>query len=322
MSAIVIAGAGPAGSCAALAALGEGAAVRLFEKSSFPRHKVCGEFLSPEIEPELTALGVWDEFRRAGPSLLRSVRLRFGHHEKQWRFATPGFGLSRHRLDSLLLGRALGAGAELNQETLHDEATIVAHGRRSSAPKGRRLFGFKAHFTGPADDAVELFFGPGSYAGVSAVENGATNVCGLAPESALAEHGFDIDRLIRSWAPLARRIEPLSRSMDWLVTGPLLFSRNFGEDQYRAGDALGFVDPFTGSGILSAVVTGRLAGAAAARGVPAREYLRQCGDVLRVQYWVSSLARFALWSGLAEDLARWLPGSVLFGLTRPKIRNR
>ena len=43
----------PAGCCAALAAAREGADVRITERSQFPRHKVCGEFLSPEIAPVL-----------------------------------------------------------------------------------------------------------------------------------------------------------------------------------------------------------------------------------------------------------------------------
>jgi flavin-dependent dehydrogenase len=52
---IHILGGGPAGSAAALAALRQGArnGVRVIEKSRLPRHKVCGEFFSPEIGPEL-----------------------------------------------------------------------------------------------------------------------------------------------------------------------------------------------------------------------------------------------------------------------------
>src|SRR5712691_10862545 len=99
---ISIAGAGPAGSAAALAALSEGSQVRLFEKSQFPRHKVCGEFLSPEIQPALESLGVWNEFQNAGPFSIRSVKLHFGHLEKRWRLPAPAFGLSRYRFDQLL----------------------------------------------------------------------------------------------------------------------------------------------------------------------------------------------------------------------------
>jgi hypothetical protein len=328
MTPILIAGGGPAGACAALAALAEGAAVRLFEKSLLPRHKVCGEFLSPEIEPALASISAWGEVQNAAPAVIRSVKLHFGRFMKNWPLTTPAFGLSRYRLDRLLLDRALASGAELTQEAFHPngQTAIIAHGRRSAAPKGDRLFGFKAHFSGPSDDAVELFFRRRGYAGVSCVESQMTNVCGLAPESLLSHYGFEIDDLIHDWKPLRNRIAPLSRTMDWMITGPLVYGRDREDpaagSHYRAGDALGFVDPFTGSGILSAVITGKLAGSAAARGISPRDYLGQCRDALRIQYWMSGLARFAIWSGAAEVMARWLPGELLFALTRPKIRNR
>jgi len=226
MTSIEIAGAGPAGSCAALAALSEGAAVRLYEKSPFPRHKVCGEFLSPEIRPALEKLGVWDEFVKARPSSISSVRLHFGRRETTWKLPEPAFGLSRSRLDQLLFDCA-GRGAEIihQQFSSTGQTEILACGRKGSASRGNRLFGFKAHFTGPAGDAVELFFRSRAYVGVSSVENGITNVCGLAPESELAECGFDVDHFIRGWASLrARRdahpcVSPAETSTPMRTTG-------------------------------------------------------------------------------------------------------
>jgi flavin-dependent dehydrogenase len=49
MSEVTVLGGGPAGAIAALSALDEGADVTLYEKPRFPRHKVCGEFLSGEV---------------------------------------------------------------------------------------------------------------------------------------------------------------------------------------------------------------------------------------------------------------------------------
>jgi menaquinone-9 beta-reductase len=323
VSAISIAGAGPAGSAAALAALSEGARVRLFEKSQFPRHKVCGEFLSPEIQPALESLGVWSDFLKAFPALIHSVKLHFGRREKSWRLPQPAFGLSRYRLDKLLLDCAISRGAELIREVFPStlQPVILAHGRMAIATEGNRLFGFKTHFTGPAQDAVELFVGRNAYAGVSAVEDGATNVCGLAPESVLSAYGFDIDSWVGAWPALEERLRPLSRSIDWLITGPLVLSGSLHpqDGSYRIGDALGFVDPFTGSGILSAVMTGKLAGAAAARHTPRSEYLRQCAHALQRQYRISSVVRFAIRRGFAETAARLLPGNLLFSLTRPNM---
>ena len=113
---------------------------------------------------------------------------------------------------------------------------------------------------------MELYFFQNCYVGVSAIENGATNVCGLAPERTLRSFSFHPSDLLARCAPLSDRLRPLTRTMDWLVSGPLVFSEWFSQpaDQtfYRAGDSLGFIDPFTGSGILNAMLTGELAGVA------------------------------------------------------------
>ncbi|MGF2075933.1 hypothetical protein, partial [Enterococcus casseliflavus] len=81
--------------------------------------------------------------------------------------------------------------------------------------------------------------------GVNAIEDGLTDVCGIAPESALARFGFDFDALVNSCEPLAERLKPLRRRMDWLAVGPLAYrSPGAGKPQpevYPAGDALGFV---------------------------------------------------------------------------------
>ncbi len=45
---LIVIGAGPGGSSAAILAARQGARVLLLERGSFPRHKVCGEFVSAE----------------------------------------------------------------------------------------------------------------------------------------------------------------------------------------------------------------------------------------------------------------------------------
>ena len=46
---LIIIGGGPAGTSAAISAARSGASVLLFERGRFPRHKVCGEFVSPNL---------------------------------------------------------------------------------------------------------------------------------------------------------------------------------------------------------------------------------------------------------------------------------
>src|SRR5674476_1473164 len=78
MRAVHVVGGGPAGVLAAFAAMREGAPVRIFEKAAFPRHKVCGEFLSPAILPLLRRACCGAAFLALRPAVLRSMQLYFG----------------------------------------------------------------------------------------------------------------------------------------------------------------------------------------------------------------------------------------------------
>ena len=320
MTSLRIVGAGPAGSAAALAALDEGRSVELREKSRFPRHKVCGEFLSPEVAGVLDRLGVAREFAAAHPSRIDRLVLQFGTRTRTCKLPETAFGLSRYALDHLLLEAARARGAVLVREFSDERPDVIATGRPGLAPKGKRLFGFKAHFRGPVGDAVELHFFSGVYVGINTVEDGITNVCGLAPEPFLRARGFDFDTVLAASEPLAERVRPLARSMDWLAVGPVSFGGGFrsSDGPYRAGDALGFVDPFTGTGILNALLTGRLAGIAAARGIASAEYERDCRKALARPVGVAALFRKALQSGWMDFLAPLLPAELLFRLTRPR----
>src|SRR5215475_14451205 len=53
---LAVVGGGPAGTSAAITAAGYGATVLLLEKGSFPRSKVCGEFVSAEALALLASL--------------------------------------------------------------------------------------------------------------------------------------------------------------------------------------------------------------------------------------------------------------------------
>ncbi|MBZ5624235.1 MAG: FAD-dependent monooxygenase [Acidobacteriia bacterium] len=331
METILVVGGGPAGAAAAIAALSEGAAVRIVERSRQPKHKVCGEFLSPEAFHILDLLG-GGGLAGPKPAPIRKCLLRFGDREKRWNLPEPAFGLSRFELDRLLLEKAGALGANICRGECGARGLgnggpsriVLAAGRTPSASRQNRLFGFKAHFEGPTDDAVELFFMRQGYVGVSPIENGWTNVCGIAPESALHRHGFDVDEHLAAFPPLAERLRPLRRRMGWLMVGPLSYSppvthSDVNERLYPAGDALGFVDPFTGSGILNALFTGRMAGFSAARAVPSRDYIRECQSLLNRPFGISALLRKLLEWDCVYYLAALTPGRWLFQLTRARL---
>ena len=102
---------------------------------------------------------------------------------KRFALPEPALGISRYRLDQVLLEAALKGGASLIQDTgMPHSKAIVAHGRKPDSQRGQRLFGYKAHFSGPTNQAVELYFEGIGYTGVNPVEDGLTNVCGVARE--------------------------------------------------------------------------------------------------------------------------------------------
>lgn len=144
-------------------AIQAGARVRIYEKSAFPRHKVCGEFLSPEVLPLFERLGLLSRFQSLRPASIRRAILHFGAAEKVLLFPEPAFGLSRLVFDDFLASAMVERGAGLVRRLRLSESrpVIVAHGRRlASSPRerGTRVLGFKAHFSGPCNDAVELSF--------------------------------------------------------------------------------------------------------------------------------------------------------------------
>lgn len=328
MEEILIAGGGPAGAAAAIAGRLEGSAVRLIERATAFRHKVCGEFISPDGEELLETLQVWHDFGALAPSRIRRCVLHLGNRSKQWRLPESAWGLSRLQLDRILIEKASALGAVISrgqsfdpQRTIPlDARVILACGRRPAANRGDRLFGFKAHFEGPSDDAVELFFTGHGYIGVNCIEDGLTNVCGIAPESLLRRYAFDFDEIVLLSKPLVERLRPLQRRMRWIVTGPLSFAppanRGFRTDVYPAGDSLGFVDPFTGSGILNALLTGRLAGLAAARRMPRPAYIQACRSLLGRAFSISSVLRRLAGHAEVQWLVPYLPAQTLFRLTR------
>lgn len=266
---IAILGGGPAGATAAIAARLSGAAsVSIGEKSTFSRHKVCGEFLSPEASPYLEKAGI--DLTGAAP--IRRVHIRVGRRHKSFALREPALGVSRYMLDHALLSRAQELGARV-VDSLEGDIQIQACGRRiASSRSPERLFGFKTHFSGPTDDAVSLYIFEGGYVGVNPVENGLANVCGVLPERILRDHGFRPEAILNRHPPLAERLAPLNPAMPWLTVAPLSFGPGSepASQRYVAGDALNFVDPFTGSGMLCAIASGWMAGQAAAQNSPSR----------------------------------------------------
>ena len=277
---VIVVGAGPAGSAAAIAAADRGLRVLLLESSRFPRHKVCGEFVSAESAEVLRYLlgpasnGLLDAPR------IRAARLHAEGHSVEVGIEPAAYSIPRFVLDQVLWRAAQDHGVECHNATVQHvgrtgdgflvtsagseyrgAAVINASGRWSRLSRrvsGTAWIGLKAHFRGETDDFVDLYFGCGAYCGVQAIAPGILNACALVQQGVakdLAEvFAMDPHLTARSgkWTPVT---EVFATAPVYLGPGEPVVN-----GMLQAGDAAGFVDPFVGDGISLALRSGVLAG--------------------------------------------------------------
>jgi flavin-dependent dehydrogenase len=219
---VAVIGAGVAGSSMAKALADKGWETVLLDRQSFPRHKVCGEFLSPESQVMLHELGLYPVVEELKPSLIHRTRLiAKGGNSLEIPLPGTGLGISRFSLDSALHAAAGRSSVDVQLattvtsvkqnakgylvETRQGEgaksyqvrAVIAAWGAHPNArlagrPSGTftmgSYMGVKSHFVGiDMEPIVELYFFPGGYLGISPIEGGRVNVAALLSKSAFRE---------------------------------------------------------------------------------------------------------------------------------------
>lgn len=283
---LAIIGAGPAGSSAAITAARFGARVALLEAGEFPRHKVCGEFISAEsldILRDLLRDVLYAARIVAGAPVIDKVRLLLDHACTSAPVSPPGLSISRYDLDQLLWQAAGQAGVcatwncdvrtiegngpfelETSAGNVEASAVIVAAGRWSRfrpkipVPSGPKWVGLKGHYCeNTAACSIDLYFFDHGYCGVQTVAAGVINACAMV-RSDRATSLEEVFTLAPALAERSRDWQPLTEPV---TTAPLIYRRPepVRDNMVFVGDAAAFIDPFVGDGISIALRTGQIA---------------------------------------------------------------
>ncbi len=274
---VIIAGAGPAGSMAALVLSRAGKRVLVLEKAQFPRVKVCGNSLNPRSWALWKRHRLTDSFEALPHFDLAGFTLeKEGHPVVRHRFrAQRTRTLDRGMLDAWLAGEAQASGAEyrfgiavqnISASEVHTSAgsfaapiIIGADGRNStvgrlsnlathSPPCGR--VGWQTFIDLPAlNDHVHMNIFREGYYGMNRI-----NATQATITMVLFTHAKTTpDQIFARYLPGAtnagwKSLSPITKTPWHLTDG----------HTWLAGDAVRLLEPLTGEGIYSALITGEM----------------------------------------------------------------
>ena len=257
---ITIVGGGLSGLALGLGLRTRGIPVKLHEAGTYPRHRVCGEFISGLGEETIRTLGLAEVLEGACQHCHTAWFVR-DRQVFESSLPEPARGISRFLLDHRLSEAFQQAGGRLIERSRILDGDIPgqvwAAGRRRK--KGSSWLGLKAHFLDlPMRDGLEMHLGEGAYVGLTPVEDGRVNVCGLfRGPSATSAKGPDrflesmVERGLGGLASRLRRHEVDRGSFQGvsaLAFGPVAA----GTAGCRIGDAHSLIPPFTGHGMAMA----------------------------------------------------------------------
>jgi len=335
---ITIVGGGLAGLALGIGLRQRGTEVRIIEAGSYPRHRVCGEFIVGLRAETMNTLGI-SHCLENGLRLTDSIWYSRNKVVYRQRLPHAAIGISRFRLDERLAKTFLGLGGNLitdqRQSTLPDEpGWIGAHGRRR---QGTDWVGLKIHCQSLSlESDLELHIGHRGYVGLSRVENGRVNVCGLfriRSTDRVPKH----QRLLAyldacGLNQLRARVEsgnPDPTSACGVAGLNYQASRNAQQCTLSIGDRTGLIAPFTGNGMAQAFQGAAIAVAPVARFAQGQQSWEEtCREANRGQRgafsirrrvaramhpWLLEQRRQSLLAAIAQ--ARLLPFNLLFRLT-------
>lgn len=289
---IGIIGGGLAGLAAAIELRRKGHSVVLFEKKTYPFHKVCGEYLSMESWNYLKFLGL-DLERYELPKINRLTISTPSGTQLNKQLEKGGFGISRYLLDHLLFQVAKKEGVEIFEQTeivkqewqndhhlLHSkdqtyktQLLLGAFGKRSKmdialnrnylqskSKNEQNYIGIKYHLKANLDeDQIGLHLFEGGYCGISKVEGeNRYCLCYLTSDRHLKTEGSieAMEKNILQKNPFLKQYLQLEKFIDPPLSIAQINFKNKSliEDHlFMLGDAAGMISPLSGNGMSMAL---------------------------------------------------------------------
>ena len=297
----LIAGGGPAGSAAAIRLAQSGVNPLLIERNRKTGDALCGGFLSWRTLQSLEQLGLSSDDLRG--HAINRMRIFAEGRCAEARLPGPAIGLSRCKLDSLMLDAAERAGAsierglairnaEVGSVILADSTHIacdslfLATGKHDCRglprPRGdtndpalglRLRLPASLQLTKRVSDAIELHLFRDGYAGLLLQEDGSANLCLAVRKSLLAEHGGDAWALLRGLAANSPAMAGRLACADESATIDAIGSVPYGWREtrgmaglFRLGDQAAVIPSLAGEGMGIAIASGMRAVKAWQRG--------------------------------------------------------
>jgi len=291
---VIIIGGGLAGLTSAIDLSQNNFKVLLIEKNSFPKHKVCGEYVSNEVLPYLEYLG-FNPFEFGAKRITNFELTTHNNKTIQTELPLGGFGMSRYEMDFQLYQLALKQKVTVLKDTVINvifendvfsvqtksgqsftsKITMGAFGKRSNLDttlqrsfitKKSPYLGVKIHMSGNSpENKVALHNFKGGYCGVSKVENDHINLCYITNYEAFKRYkdidAFQNDVIFKNLA-----LKELFQNSNIEFDKPLTISQISFETKnpienhmIMCGDSAGMIHPLCGNGMAMAIRSAQLA---------------------------------------------------------------
>lgn len=291
---IIIVGGGLAGLTAAIHLAKSGKKVALFEKEHYPKHKVCGEYISNEVKGYFNWLCI--DLEVLQPIAIHKTQISIVSGQSIFaNLPLGGFGVSRYDLDHHLYQKALSLKVAFYFENVTEinfkddifsinttdeqvyfapialgcfgkRSTLDFSLKRSFLQKKSPWLGVKSHYQGNfPNELVGLHHFEGGYCGVSNVAENTINICYLVAFKTFQKYK-NIQDFEENILKLNPHLKEILSHCQPIFDKPLTISQISFESKnpvenhlLMLGDAAGMIHPLCGNGMAMAIHSAKIA---------------------------------------------------------------